>query len=184
LLPWIAIFAQLPRQTGSNYSDILSIFISIGSPSWILSSVLLAVLFRRAINTRFDRLNAKLRSGKSGSIFLQLAERCKAAKIILQAFIQAPVRLNRRPGGFSSLITFPENHWWWLAAAEKIEGLWRRIDAVFIAQTFIAALAWVLAIIADFWSLPSSASSNSSEWQICMGTLWLWVVSEDFPLMI
>jgi hypothetical protein len=71
-----------------------------------------------------------------------------------------------------------------VAAAADIKALWRRIDAIFITQTFIAALAWVLAIIADFWSVPGSASSsNSVEWQICMGTLWLWVVSEDFPII-
>jgi len=183
LLPWFAIFAQLPRQTGSYSGDLLSILLSIGSPVWISSSVVLAVLYRRAVSTRFGRLEAKLISGPSGSVFLQLAKRCEAAKVILQAFIQAPVRLNPRPGFLSSLITSPENHWWWIAAAGEIKALWRRIDAVFIAQTFIAALAWLLAIIADFWSLPGlETSSGSAEWQICMGSLWLWVVSKYLPI--
>jgi hypothetical protein len=126
-------------------------------------------------------VEAKLRSVPSGLAFLIVAETCEAAKNILQSIIQAPVRLNTRPGFLSGLITSPQNHWWWLAASNKIKALWRRIDVIFIAQTFIAALAWVFAIIADFWSLPGAASSsNSSEWQICMGTLWLWVVSESF----
>jgi len=186
LLPWIAIFAQLPRQTGSTYGDLLSIFISIGSPVWISSSVALAILFRHAVGARFDRLHAKLvpDNGPSGTIFLHLAKRSKDAKIIVQAFPQSPVRLNQRPGLLSSLIVSPENHWWWFAAAAEIKAMWRRIDAIFIAQTFIAALAWVFAITADFWSLPGAASSDSSEWQICMGSLWLWVVSKAFPLTI
>jgi hypothetical protein len=75
------------------------------------------------------------------------------------------------------LITSLNNHWWWIAAAADVKALWRRVDAVFVVQTIVAALAWFLAIIADFWSLPGSASSNSAEWQICFGTLWLWVVS-------
>ncbi|KAF8847427.1 hypothetical protein BDZ45DRAFT_754919 [Acephala macrosclerotiorum] len=156
-----------------------SIFLWIGSPAWISSSVLLAILYRRSVRTRFHRLEAKLRSPPTGTIFLHVAERCEAASTILQSFIQAPIRLSPREGVLSSLITL--NHWWWVAAAVEIEALWRRIDAIFIAQTFIAALAWVLAIISDFWSIPGLASSsNSVEWQICMGTLWLWVFTATF----
>ncbi|RDW85315.1 hypothetical protein BP6252_02905 [Coleophoma cylindrospora] len=151
LLPWIAIFAQLPRQTGSIFGDVLSLFISVGSPAWICANVGLAVLFSLHVRTS------------------------EAAKVILQAFIQAPVRLNPRPGYLSNLIICPENHQWWITAAAEIKSFWRKIDTVFIAQVFLAVLAWVLAIIADFWSLPGAASSSSAEWQICMGTLWLWV---------
>ncbi|KUJ15989.1 uncharacterized protein LY89DRAFT_783227 [Mollisia scopiformis] len=186
LLPWIAFFAQLPRQTGSSYNDILSIFISVGSLAWISSSVFLAVFFRRAVSTRFNQLQAKFISGANKSIYLHLAKRCEAAKIILQAGIQASMRLNPRPGFLSSLIISPENHWWWIAAAADIKALWRRIDAVFIAQTFIAALAWLLAIITNFSGLPGSvSSSNSAEWQICMGTLWLWLFTATYgPIAI
>jgi len=143
----------------------------------------LAVLYRRSVRLRFDRLEKTLRTGHN-VIFEQLRLRCEAAKIILQAFVQAPVRLNTRPGVLSSLIASPANHGWWIAAAADIKALWRKIDAIFIAQSLIAALAWVLAIIADFWSLPGAASSsNSDEWQICMGTLWLWLVSGALSLV-
>jgi hypothetical protein len=142
------------------------------------------VLFRRAVRRRFDRLHAKLVSPPSGAVLLHLARRCEAAKDIVQAFIQAPVRLSLREGYVSSLIVFQQNHWWWITAAEKINALWRRIDAMFIAQIIVAVLAWVFAIIANFWSLPGQASSNSAEWQICMGTLWLWLVSETHLFQI
>lgn len=144
------------------------------------SSVFLAVLFRRAVRDRFDGLKEKFRLGR----FLPDAheERCEAAKTIVEAFVQASVRVNPQSGMLSSLIVSPQNHRWWVAAAADIKSSWRRIDAVFIIQIKIAALAWLLAIIADFWSIPGSrSSSTSAEWQICMGTLWLWVVSPGLP---
>ena len=178
LLPWLALFAQLSRQTGSRHGDALSILISIGSPAWISSSVFLAVLYQHGVRRRFTRLHQYLVSGRTGVIFFQLAERCKAAQTILLAFLQAPVRLSTRPGYLSSLITAPENHWWWIDAARDIRLYQRRIDMIFIAQSAAAASAWVLAIIGDFSSAPGEmASPNSSEWQICMGSLWLWIVS-------
>ncbi|OCK74128.1 hypothetical protein K432DRAFT_447470 [Lepidopterella palustris CBS 459.81] len=186
LLPWIAIFAQLGRQTGSRRGDVQSILISIGNPAWIFSSITLAALFCRTIRQRFDRLRTNLVSGPSGALFFYLAERCKAAQTILQSFLQAPVRLSTRPGFLSSLILSPENHWWWIAAEADLRALQRRIDAVFISQSIVAVLAWVLAIVADFWSNPgTSASPNSSEWQICMGTFWLWLFAATYgPIAI
>jgi hypothetical protein len=178
LLPWLAIFVQLGRQTGSRRGDILSIFVSIGSPAWISSSVFSAVLYRRAIRRRLARLRHYLVSGSSGTVFVHLAERCAAAQTILQAFQQAPVRLSTRPGFLSSLITALENHWWWTIAAADVTGKQRRVDAIFIAQSVTVVAAWLLAIVGDFSSVPGqSASANSSEWRTCMGTLWLWMVS-------
>jgi hypothetical protein len=80
------------------------------------------------------------------------------------------------------LITFPENYWWWIDTAKATKALWRRVDAVFVVQTVTAALAWLFAIVADFWSLPGQAPSDSAEWQICMGTLWLWLVRRSLLL--
>ena len=209
LLPYISLFAQLGLQTGSGPGDLISIFVSIGAPVWTCSSIGLTILFRRAIRKKFDRLRAGLRknlvSCPRGAAFLEerrqrferlqtysspdlsgsefLEERYNAAQIILQSFLQSPVRLSNRYGFLRGLVESPENHWWWIAAAGKIKAWRRRMDSPFIAQCVIAVLAWFLAIVADFWSVPGqSASPNSAEWQICMGTLWLWVVSKEFRI--
>jgi hypothetical protein len=143
------------------------------------------VLFRQAVRQRFDALRDNLVSSPSGGYFLHLAEQCKAAQTVLQSFLQAPVRLSARAGFLSSLIVLPKNDPWWIAAAADIRALQRRIDAIFISQSAVAVLAWVLAIAADFYSVPGQiASANSSEWQICMGTLWLWVVSRPFLYLV
>ena len=179
-MPWLAIFAQLGRQTGSRRGDILSILISIGSPAFISSSLFIGVLYQRAVHKRIARLRHYLVSGPSGTLFVHLADRCKAAQMILQLFLQAPVRLSTRPGWLSSLITAMENHGWWANAANDIEARQKRVDAVFIAQSVAAVAAWLLAIVGDFSSLPGQmASASSSEWQICMGSLWLWIVSKS-----
>jgi hypothetical protein len=178
LIPWVALFAQLARQTGSRRGDTLSVLISIGSPAWIFSSISLAVLYQHSVRSRLNRLRHKLSSGSSAAIFLHLADRCKAAQTVLLSFLQAPIRLSTRTGYLSSLIALPENHWWWIDADKSIKTYQRKVDLIFIAQSAAAASAWVLAIVGDFTSVPGeTASANSSEWQICMGTLWLWLVS-------
>ena len=118
---------------------------------WIISSVALSILFRLEVRRRFDGLCANISPARSGILLIYFAKLCDAAKIVVQAFDQAPIRLNPRPGFLCSLIASAENHWWWFAAAAEAKAFWRRVDAVFVVQTIIAAIAWILAIIADFW---------------------------------
>jgi hypothetical protein len=157
---------------------VLSILISLGSPAWICSSLALAVQFQRVVRQRIKRIRKELTTGPTAAYFKWIDSRCQAADTILQSSLQAPVRLSSREGRLSNLIASPENHEWWTVAAANITALQRKIDMVFVAQSAAAALAWVLAIVGDFSSLPGEvASANSSEWQICMGSLWLWLVS-------
>jgi hypothetical protein len=174
-------------QTGSPWGDGLAIVLSIGSPIWVCASVAHAVRFRCAIYKRFE----KLRTEASSSQFLinagNLVERYNAAETILQSFLQAPVRLSTRPGFLSSMIALPQNHGWWITGAAKLSAGQRRIEATFVAQNAIAVVAWLLSILADFGSIPGAPGApallpgnpNSAEWQICMGTLWLWLVSRS-----
>lgn len=131
------MFAQLPRQTGRPLDDIFAIFLSIGSPALISSSVFLAVLFRHSIGRKIDKLEAKIDSGPKRSILLRLKKTCEAAKIILRAAVQAPVRLSPREGFLSSLIVLPENDWWWTTAAEQITASFRRINAAFMTGALL-----------------------------------------------
>jgi hypothetical protein len=183
LLPWLSIFAQLSRQTGSRRGDLLAILIAIGSPAWITSSVALAVLYQHTVRRRLTRLRHHLVSDRSAVVLKQLAHRCKAAQTLLVSFSQAAIRLCTRPGCLSSLIAVEENHWWWIAAYKDVRPFQRKVDLIFIAQSTAAASAWILAIVGDFGSVPGqTASANSSEWQISMGTLWLWLVSVTYHI--
>jgi hypothetical protein len=182
LLPSIALCAQLGMQTGSVLGDILSIFLSLGNPIWICSSIAHAVLYRRAIHTRFEKLRRDAVAKSSGNDVALFVEQCDAAEVILQSFLQAPVRLSTRPGFLSSLITLPQNHGWWLTAAEKIKSGQRKIDATYVGQNMIAIISWLLSILVDFGSIPGdvSGNTNSAEWQISMGCLFLWLFIATF----
>ena len=172
-------------QTGSASGDVLSILISIGSPLWICASIAHAILFRRAIHKRFEKLRIDATSTRLFIPSSTLVERYNAAETILQSFLQASVRLSTRAGFLSSMIALQQNHGWWITSAAKISAGQRRIDATFIGQNMIAIVTWLLSIVANFGSIPgapagTAGQSNNSEWQICMGTLWLWLVSKCF----
>jgi len=173
-------------QTGSILGDLLSILFSLGSPVWICSSIAHSVLFRRAIHKRLEKLRVDAISNQSGHDVAPFIEQCDAAETILQSFLQAPIRLSTRPGFLSSLIVLPQNHGWWPTTAAKIETGHRRIDAPYIGQNMIAVITWLLSILVDFESIPGSipGNSGSAEWQICMGTLFLWLVSNFSTLLI
>lgn len=174
LLPYIALFSQLGLQTGSRLGDVLSLLISLGSPTWTCASIGVTVLFRRAIRKRFDHLRAVPVSCPIGDAFLEdnrvrherdgaryafaggpayLEERYNGAQIILQGSLQAPISLSTREGFLEDLIASPRNHWWWVAASEKLTAWQRRLELTFITQSVVAVLAWLLAIIADFWTM-------------------------------
>jgi hypothetical protein len=105
LLPWVALFAQLGLQTGTRRGDIRSIFVSIGSPAWISSSVALTILFRNAVRRKLQPLFTNCIACPSATLYF--TQKCKAAQTILQSFLQAPIRINTRPGFLAALIVFP-----------------------------------------------------------------------------
>jgi hypothetical protein len=166
-------------ETGSLLGDLLSIFLSIGSPVWVCSSLAYAVLFRRAVHKRFEHLRALSTNSPCQSAKKHLLQKYNAAETIFKSLLQAPVRLSSRPGFLSSLIALPQNLHWWVIAAAKITAGQRRVDAPYIGQNAIAALCWLLSIIANFGNTPGGleGNPNSTEWLVFMGTVFLWLVS-------
>jgi hypothetical protein len=183
LLPYLALVSQLGMQTGSVLGDILSIFGSVGSPIWICSSIGHAVLFRRTIHRQVDSLRGYLvfQDTPCKAAREYLMQKLNAAEDIMKAFLQAPVRLSRRQGYVNSILILPQNQHWWITAAARINAKQKRIDAPYIGQNAIAVLIWIISIAVDLGKIPGNKQANanpsSPSWQVCMGTLFLWLVS-------
>ncbi len=105
----------------------------------------------------------------------------KNARIFLQECQQLPLRLSQEEGVLASLVVLPDNAEWWKKLRESIQLTRRGVTLSLVAQIIVAILSWLLTVMSAFRSAlgnPSEALVMSS------GTLWVWLVSCMFNLLL
>ena len=102
---------------------------------------------------------------------------------IAQSFIFAPVRINVGPQELSELVA---NERWLEGVAERLEATELQTGVQFHFPVLVASGVYILTLVTAFKLEPSAvgvrASGSSLEWQISIGTLWLWMVCIDASL--
>ena len=102
---------------------------------------------------------------------------------IAQSFIFAPIRISIGPQELSELVS---NERWLEGVAERLEATELQTGVQFHFPVLVASGVYILTLVTAFKLEPSAvgvrASGASLEWQISIGTLWLWLVRMDFSV--
>ncbi|KAI3337209.1 hypothetical protein HD806DRAFT_31058 [Xylariaceae sp. AK1471] len=166
LLPWLALTAQLPFETGENeiLADAMSFCYAVGSPMLITYSLATTILNQHWLREKFHKLEASDRP-------LHLTS--KNVRMFLQESQQLPLRLSQEDGSLASLIVLPENADWWEKLKTSILLTRRGVTLSLVAQIIVAVLSWVLTIISAF---VSSLGNASAALALSSGSLWVWLI--------
>ncbi|KAJ7136748.1 hypothetical protein C8R44DRAFT_868868 [Mycena epipterygia] len=138
LLPWIALIAQLPFEA-SGWMDLLSSFLSVGSPALAAYSLALTAFNRRYISHKFEQLRKHAQETRDQ--YHYMVQRVDAAALILQEAQQCPMRANQRNGELASLIVLNDDRIanFWKTAAKDLENTRRGFTYSFLAQALTLA---------------------------------------------
>ncbi|KAK2042169.1 hypothetical protein LZ31DRAFT_501311 [Colletotrichum somersetense] len=168
LLPWLALTAQLPYETGSGEADIIGVCIGLGSPLLMTFSLMMTTLNKRWIRKRFRNL-----ASNSEVASKEMKSRIDSARVIAQETGQAPIRLLHRDGLLERLVTLDANTTWWSEAAENLKSTRRPVTFSLIAQLTVAIIAWILTVTG---SLKQKVGDTEEALVLSSGSLWIWLV--------
>lgn len=156
LLPWLALVSQLPFGAESRLDNLISVALTVGSPTLAAFSLAITAVNTRWANERF-----------SGNKYPNRKHAARAF-IYLQ---QVPLRITTRDGLLASLVVLPENDDWWECLVDRLEQTftWTVAAAASIAWVIIA---FIFTIVDSLMNLGNNINSNGQG----VGTLWLWLV--------
>ncbi|KAF7326124.1 hypothetical protein MKEN_00463900 [Mycena kentingensis (nom. inval.)] len=175
LLPWIALTAQLPFETG-GWHDLLSACMCIGSPALATYSLALTQFNRGYVEKRFKQLKERASRETNARAYGYMRKRIKAAEYILQECQQCPMRVSQRAGELSSLVVRREWGVYWARAAKDLSNTSRGFTYSFLAQVLFAFFSYLISFIA---AVHDSLGSPDVGLQFASSSLWSWM----FPIV-
>ena len=173
LLPWIALAAQLPYETGHFGRNIMSGCLAVGSPALVTYLLTLTILNRYWVNQAFKDLRHKARSLSVRQRFNGYGYHIRAAEVLLQEAQQVPLRASQVLGWLSSLIVIPHNSGWWEHLERRLKSTRRGVTLSLFAQMTFAFIAYLFTVISSF---EASLGDPITALQIASGSLWIWLV--------
>jgi hypothetical protein len=157
LVPWLALISQLPFGANDKVDNLVSMFLTVGSPTLATYSFVLTVLNQRWINNRFKDYafpNVK-----------------KAVNILIN-LQQAPLQIDAKL--LPSLVILHENDQWWSTLFKRLN----YSDHTWSISAF-ASIAWV--VLAFTFTLVDSFIGNIATFINAngqgVGLLWLWLLA-------
>ncbi|GLB39631.1 hypothetical protein LshimejAT787_0701410 [Lyophyllum shimeji] len=158
LLPWLALVSQLPFGSNDKLDNLLSMFLTVGSPTLATYSLALTVLNGRWIARRFSSYTYP---------------NTNLAVQILSSLQQSPLKITTDSSLLASLVVLPENDAWW---KELVVGLDYTHTWSISAVSSIAwvVIAYVFTVIDSFTrDITQSINVNGEG----VGSLWIWLVA-------
>jgi hypothetical protein len=157
LLPWLALVSQLPFGANDNLDNLVSVLLTVGSPTLAAYSLIITILNGRWIARRFSAYTYP---------------NVRNATRILSSLQQAPLEIETEFGLLASLVVLPENDNWW---KELIVGIdytytWSIAAATSIAWVVVAFLFTLV----DSYTAGITNSINANGQGV--GSLWLWLL--------
>ncbi|RMX95866.1 hypothetical protein D0868_11497 [Hortaea werneckii] len=172
-LPWLALTAQLPYETGDPWSNVLSFCMAVGSPTLVTYSLTITILNRFWANRSFGSLRRRTEQPDINNRYAGFFQRIIAVQYLLQEAQQVPLMLSMEAGWLSSLLVLPANSAWWHILRESLRTTRRGVTASLVAQVMLAATAFLFTIIASF---QAELGDPSTALQIASGSLWIWLI--------
>jgi hypothetical protein len=173
LLPWLALAAQLPYETGRADLNLMALFMAIGSPALITFSLTLTILNRFWIRQRFQDLLRTAKSIESSGKYPDLSKRIESILYLLQEAQQDPIRASEHNHWLSSLLVLPKNQLWWQRLRQRLRRTRRGVTFSLIAQIVTAGIAWLIAVLSSFLE---SFGDTTTPLQMSSGSIWIWMV--------
>jgi hypothetical protein len=157
LLPWLALVSQLPFGANDKLDNLVSVLLTVGSPTLAAYSLALTVLNGRWIARHFAAYSYP---------------NIRYAVQILSSLQQSPLMVTTTGSLLSSLVVLPENDEWW---SELVVGLDYTHTWSVSAVTSISwvIIAFVFTLIDSFTGDPTVSINSNGQG---VGSLWLWLL--------
>ncbi|KAJ7069762.1 hypothetical protein C8F01DRAFT_1113894 [Mycena amicta] len=161
LLPWLALLSQLPFGCKYNWDNLMSVFLTLGSPCLAAYSLSLTVLNTKWVARRFNNINYPNKHW---------------AAIILSGMQQMALKVDNSCCLLASLIVLRENDQWW----EKLEENLNYADLHTWSIASVTSIAWVvvayaLTVVDAFTTISTDPNSNGQGLS-GVGSIWLWMI--------
>ncbi|KAF4920765.1 Cocaine esterase [Colletotrichum viniferum] len=169
LLPWLALTAQLPYETGGTGSDIMSVCLGLGSPMLMTVSLMVTILNKTWIRKAFRKLRNQ-DGVESGTGMLAKAN---GAVVIAEAAQQVPTRLVQTERALIAQMFLSDHNGWWKQAGDKLKTTRRGVTLSLVAQLSVAIIAWILTAVG---SLKTKVGDTEEALVLSSGSLWIWLV--------
>lgn len=169
LLPWLALTAQLPFETKDKQTNLMALFLALGSPLLINFSLALTILDARWINRKFRHI--KEDSKRSRPRLPLQTKAIKAARVILIESQHIPIQIFNGPRReFAHLVVCPENSAWWHSLRKEIQKTKREWTYSLYAQIGWVCVSQLVAIV-DFFTFNTSIGIG-----LAINSLWVWMI--------
>lgn len=157
LLPWLALVSQLPFGANDKLDNLVSVLLTVGSPTLAAYSLALTVLNGRWIARHFAAYRYP---------------NIKYAVQILSSLQQSPLMVTKSGSLLSSLVVLPENDEWWSELVTWLDftHTWSVSAVTSIAWVIIA---YVFTLIDSFTGDPTGSINSNGQG---VGSLWLWLL--------
>ncbi|KAJ7596456.1 hypothetical protein C8J56DRAFT_288075 [Mycena floridula] len=162
LLPWLALISQLPFGAETRRENLMSMILTIGSPTLAIYSLVFTVINGQYVYHRFKPF--------------KFPNAYDAARI-LACLQQAPLHISRVPGLLESLVALESNDIWFKKFRKAIEYK-QKWGLPAITAIGWVVVAYILTVLDSFISFPqySSSTGDLNENGEAIGTLWLWLL--------
>ena len=164
LLPWLALTAQLPFANRDRISNIMTLFLGVGSPALITYSLALTIFNSRSINRKFRHVKDHLDSHIG-------IDTIRAVRSFLTQSQHVPLQFIRCD--LHRLIVCPKSWAWWNGVRDDLQATKRGWSFYLYAQVGWVAVAQFLAIL-DFFTTQSLATNVGVG--LAINSLWIWMI--------
>lgn len=125
LLPWLALISQLPFGSQHRQQNVISVFLTLGSPALAAYSLILCVLNWSWVPRAFEGINYP---------------NVKYAWRVLGSLQHSPLHIDQAHGLLAGLVVLPENDQWWHTIDEGLnyEDTWTTAIVLQIAWVVVA----------------------------------------------
>ncbi|KAI0033216.1 hypothetical protein K488DRAFT_85137 [Vararia minispora EC-137] len=156
LLPWLALVSQLPFGSQLRTDDVVSVFLTIGSPALAAYSLVLTVLNGQWVSRRL-----------AGIAYPNV----RMAWRVLSSLQQAALQIDDADGMLASLVVLPENDDWWEELAHGLDYT-QTWSASAVSQITWVIIAYLFTVIDSFADVTNSVNSNGQG----VGSAFLWLL--------
>ncbi|KAJ7139089.1 hypothetical protein C8R44DRAFT_301108 [Mycena epipterygia] len=158
LLPYLALVSQLPFGANDRLDNLVSVLLTVGSPTLAAYSLALTVLNGRWISKRFAHLSYP---------------NVRNAVKILSSLQQSSFHVVTSESLLASLIVLPENDEWWVELVVWLNYVhtWS-ISAV--ASIIWVVIAYIFTVVDSFTSVVTYSTLNANGQAV--GSIFLWLL--------
>ncbi|KAK7062652.1 hypothetical protein VNI00_000140 [Paramarasmius palmivorus] len=156
LLPYLALLSQLPFGAQDKLENLLSMLLTLGSPTLAAYSIAITILNGRWIARLFSPFTYP---------------NSRNATRILSSLQQSPLRIRQDRSLLSSLVVLPENDEWWseLCVWINYTHTWSISAATSIAWVVVA---YIFTVIDSFTDIIGTYNTSGQG----VGSVWLWLL--------